>query len=111
MLGQLKKSAQMMVHSQALLAAQVSGLEKANKAASERKKSKKKRIQKGGDLSKAEADELLAQKDVEAQLEGEMREGRSRIGAGRGGKSRRTTCKEEGHNSRTCKKGTVVSNE
>jgi hypothetical protein len=77
MLDQLKKSAQMMVHSQALLAGQVARLEKANKAASDRKQRKRKRIQKGGDLSRAEADELVAEKDVEAQLEGETREGRS----------------------------------
>lgn len=110
MLDQLKKSAHMMAHSQALLAAQVTRLEKANKAASERKQRKKKRIQKGGDLSKAETDKLLAQEDVEAQLEEEMREGRSRTGTGRGRKRRCTICREEGHNSRKHKKDFVDNN-
>ena len=60
----------MILHSLALLAARVVNLERVNKAASERKQRKKKRIQKGGTLSKVEADELLAQGYVETQLEG-----------------------------------------
>jgi hypothetical protein len=94
----------MMVHSQASLAGQVERLEKANRAASERTQLKRKRIQKGRDLSKAEADELVAEKDVEARLEGETREGRPRTGAGRGGKRHCKNCREVGHNSCTCKK-------
>jgi hypothetical protein len=108
MLGQFKKGAEIILHSQALLAARVVDLERANRAASERKQRKKKRIQEGGNLSKAEADELLAKKDVEAQLEGERRQGSARTGAGRGGKRHCKSCGEAGHNSRTCKKDTVV---
>jgi hypothetical protein len=53
MLDQFKKGAEMILHSQALLAARVVDLGKANKAASERKQRKRKRIQKGGNLSRA----------------------------------------------------------
>jgi hypothetical protein len=86
-------------------------LEASNKAASERKSRKRKRIQKGGDLSKEEAEDLIAQCDVGAQVEGETRGGRVRTGAGKRGKSHCKRCGETGHNSRTCKKDVVdVSN-
>ena len=52
-------------------------LEASNRAASERKSRKRKRIQKDGDLSKEEAEDLMAQLDIEAQVEGEMRKGRT----------------------------------
>lgn len=94
-----------------MLEGRIARLKRANKAASERKHRKRKRIQAGGDLSKAEADELVAENDVAVQLEGEMREGRSRTGAGKGHKRHCKRCKEAGHNSRTCKNNTINSNE
>jgi hypothetical protein len=57
-------------------------LEASNKAASERKSRKRKRSQEGVDLSKGKAEDLIAQWDVGAQIEGETREGRARTGAG-----------------------------
>jgi len=97
----------MILHSQALLAARVVDLEKANKAASERKQRKRKRIQKGGTLLLTEADDLLAQQDVEAQLERERREGRAQTGVGSKRKTCCKRCRETGHNSRTCTKDIV----
>ena len=101
---QLQRGTAMLLHGQTLLAARVLQLEASNKAASERKSRKRKRIQKGGDLSKEEAEDLIAQCDVEAQVEGESREGRARTGAGKRGKRHCKRCGETGHNSRTCKK-------
>jgi hypothetical protein len=86
------------------LAARVLQLEASNKAASERQSRKRKRIQKGGDLSKKQAEDLIAQCDVGAQIEGESREGRARTGAVKRGKRHCKGCGETGHNSRTCKK-------
>jgi hypothetical protein len=51
-LDQLQRGIAMLLHGQTLLAARVLQLEASNKAASERKSRKRKRIQKGGDLSK-----------------------------------------------------------
>jgi hypothetical protein len=86
-------------------------LEALNKAASERKSRKRKRIQKGGDLLKEEVEDLIAQCDVEAQVEGESREGRARTGAGKRGKRHCKCCGETGHNSCTCRKDVLeVSN-
>jgi hypothetical protein len=104
---QLQRGTAMLLHGQTLLAARVLQLEASNKAASERKSRKRKRIQKGGDLSKEEAEDLIAQCDVGAQVEGETREGRARIGAGKRGKSHCKRCGETGHNLRTCKKDIV----
>ena len=52
-------------------------LEASNKAASERQSRKRKRIQRGGDLSEKQAEDLIAQCDVGAQIEGETRESRA----------------------------------
>jgi hypothetical protein len=49
-----------MAHSRVLLVGKVIKLRAANNATSERKKRTKKRIQKGGDLLQAEAEETIA---------------------------------------------------
>ena len=103
MVEQLRKGTEIILHSQTLLAARVVQLEASNKAASERKSRKKRRIQNGGDLSKQEAEDLTAQLDVRAQVEGEMRESRARTSVGKQRKSHCRRCGETGHNSRTCK--------
>ena len=89
---QLQRGTAMLLHGQTLLAARVQQLEASNKAASERKSRKRKRIQKGGDLSKEEAEDLIAQWDVRVQIEGETREGRARAGAGKRGKRHCKRC-------------------
>ena len=104
---QLQRGTAMLLHGQTLLAARVLQLEASNKAASERKSRKRKRIQKGGDLSREEAEDLIAQCDVRAQIKGESCEGRAQTGAGKRGKGHCRLCRETGHNSRTCKKDIV----
>jgi hypothetical protein len=66
MVLQVKKGSTLKVHSHTLLEARIASLEEANQAASERRKRKKKRIQKGGTLSQAEAEDIVGQRDVEA---------------------------------------------
>ena len=104
---QLNRGTAMLLHGQTLLAARVLQLEASNKAASERKSRKRKRIQKAGDLSKEQAEDLIAQCDVGAQVEGETRESRVRTGASKKGKRYCKRCGEAGHNSRTCGKDAV----
>ena len=60
MVEQLRKGTEMILHSQTLLAARVLQLEASNRAASERKSRKRKRIQKDRDLLKEEAEDLMA---------------------------------------------------
>ncbi len=104
MVLQVKKGSTLKVHSHTLLEARIANLEEANQAASERKKRKKKRIQKGGTLSQAEAEDIVEQRDVEIQLEVERRQERVRAGGSAGGIRRCKNCGEAGHNKRTCKK-------
>ena len=59
MVLQVQKGSTLKVHSHTLLEARIAKLEEANQAASERKKRKKKRIQKGGTLSQAEAEVIV----------------------------------------------------
>ena len=62
-----------MSHELVLLRDRVSRLEKANEAATKRKQRKRKRIQKQGTLTKAEGEEIIAQRDVKQQLESKTR--------------------------------------
>jgi hypothetical protein len=72
MVNQLRKGTKMILHSQTVLAAQVLQLEASKRAASERKSRKRKRNQKSGDLSKEQAEDLIAQIEIGAQIEGEV---------------------------------------
>jgi hypothetical protein len=104
---QLQRGTAMLLHGQTLLAARVLQLEASNKAASERKSRKRKWIQQGGDLSKEQAEDLIAQWDVGAQVEEETRKSRARTGVGKRSKRHCKRCGETGHNSRTCEKDIV----
>ncbi|KAF7574139.1 hypothetical protein PtrM4_057620 [Pyrenophora tritici-repentis] len=104
MVQQFNKGAKMMVHSYALMADEMGRLRAANAAATERKQRKKRRIKKGGTLSQAEAEDLIAQIDVVEAAAQETREMRREAGATQ---SRIYSCKQcgqLGHNRRTCKK-------
>jgi hypothetical protein len=59
MVLQVKKESAIKVHTNTLLEARIAALEQANNAATERKKRKKKRLQKGGTLSQTEAEDLI----------------------------------------------------
>jgi hypothetical protein len=104
MVQQFQKGAEMMVHTQVLMAAEIVRLRAANKAASERKTRTKKRIQHGGTLSQQEAEEIIERRDADALVEAERHEERVRTGGGGQGSRRCGRCGEAGHNKRTCKK-------
>jgi len=107
MVLQIKKGSTLKVHSHTLLEARIASLEQANRAASERKKRKKKWIQKGGTLSQAEAEVIVTQRDAEVQLEAERREERVQAGASSRGIPHCRRCGKAGHNKRTCKQDVV----
>jgi hypothetical protein len=97
---QVKRGSAKKDHSHTLLEARIAQLKQANKAASERKKRKKKQIQEGGTLSQAEAEELLKEIDAKA----ETQEGSAQVGSSSKVKQRCTMCGKTGHNKRTCQK-------
>lgn len=92
------------MRSAALIRYQIVSLEKANNAATNSRKCKRERIQKQGILKKAEGEDLIAQKGVNEQLEGELRQGKAISGVSRQQIARCGYCRELGHHSRTCKK-------
>ena len=103
MVLQVKRGFAKKDHSHQLVEARIAKLERVNQAASERKKRKKKQIQKGGSLWQAEAEELLRDKDAEADAEGEG----AQVGSSSRGKRCCKTCGKTGHNKRTCLKDTA----
>ncbi|KAF2737384.1 hypothetical protein EJ04DRAFT_430950, partial [Polyplosphaeria fusca] len=64
-------------------------------------------IQKQGTLSKAEGEDIIAQTEVDQQLEGETRQGNAQSCVSRQAVARCTRCRQTGHNSRTCRKYAV----
>jgi hypothetical protein len=111
MMEQFKKGAQMMAHSEALIAIRIAELQAANDAASGRRKRKRRRIQKGGTLTQADAEDLISQRDLVAAVEQERRETRRKDSAGEVQVRRCTQCSEPGHNKRTCKKDAAGSSD
>jgi hypothetical protein len=70
----------------------VAAVERVNEAAEERRQQKRSRIYLQGALTKAEGEEIIAQKDVDAQLERERRESNARSGGSRQARARCTRC-------------------
>ena len=97
---QMAKGMTMLAHSNTLLAAENRSLRKANEALSKRRRAKKTLIRLRGSLTAGEADDLLAEKEIDDQLEQEMR--RNGFAVGKGGKRRCGKCSNTGHNVRTC---------
>jgi uncharacterized protein YaiL (DUF2058 family) len=77
----------------------IASLERANKATTERKKRKKKRIQRQGTLSKGEGEDIIAQEEAKQQLEEETRQGKAQLGVSRQALARCTRCRETSYNS------------
>ncbi|KFY27833.1 hypothetical protein V491_00723, partial [Pseudogymnoascus sp. VKM F-3775] len=103
-LDQLARGAEVMIHSGVLLCDQVARLQQANEAVTKRRARKRKQIQKQGTLTKAEGSEIIAQKDIDVQLEGEIRQGRACVGRSTQQQRRCGRCSEVGHNARICHK-------
>ena len=92
------------MHSAVLLRSQVASLQKANEAATRRKKRQKKRIQRQGTLTKAEGLELATQIGVDREIQDKACLGSIHTGASTQRQQRYRRCGEVGYNSRTCQK-------
>jgi hypothetical protein len=108
-INQLKKGAEVMMLSAELMRDRITSLEKANKAASERKQRKKKRIQKQGVLTKGAGEDIITQREAEQQITREERQRGEQLGVSRQSLARCKRCRERGHNSRTCKKEPIAT--
>lgn len=102
-LDRLTTGAEVMMHSAVLLCNQVAELQAANKAATQRKSYKRKRLQKDRKLTFDEGARLTAPKEFGARSDGKKVK-RARVEGGNQPQRRCGRCGETGHNARTCKK-------
>jgi hypothetical protein len=108
-IDQLKKGAEVMMLSAELMRDRITSLEKANKAASERKQRKKKRIQKQGVLTKGAGEDIITQREAEQQITREERQRGKQLGVSCQSLARCKRCRERGYNLRTCKKEPIAT--
>ena len=108
---QFAKGAKAMMHEVALLRSENKILRTANEALSKRRRAKKTRVRLGGPLIVGDGQDLLAQKDVDEQLEEETRKNDGRRRRSEPGVRRCGTCGKTGHNARTCKEDVETSGE
>ncbi|EKG09389.1 Zinc finger CCHC-type protein [Macrophomina phaseolina MS6] len=94
----------MMAHSAVLLQAEAANLQRANEAATRRKKRQKKRIQKRGTLTIQAGQDLVDKNAVNQQISTETREGGAQSDGPATQRRRCGQCGKPGHNSRTCQK-------
>ena len=110
-MDQFAKGARGIMHKMALLKAENKVLQGANATLSKRRRARKTRLRQGGSMTIAEGQALQDQKDVEQQVQQEIRQTRgpkSRVET----KGRRCdVCGKCGHNSRTCQITMETSNE
>ena len=96
------KGLEAMAHNLIFIQEEVRTLREANKALSKRRRAKKTRLRDGGSLTVSNAIDILDSKNVDAQLQGDLRRNGIGGGRGRGGPRRCGRCHNIGHNSRTC---------
>ena len=81
----------------------VSELEAANKAATQRKSHKRKRVQREGTLIVEEGERLATLREFGARSNGKKVKKRVRVEVGKPSQRHCKRCSKTGHNSRTCK--------
>jgi len=101
-LDQLVKGATQMMHTAALLRAEVKELQAANAMKKRRQKKVKKRLQESGVLTVQEGQDIIQQSALEEQIRTEIRQSQ-------GAQRRCGSCGNTGHNARTCGRSQGIS--
>jgi hypothetical protein len=91
-----------LTHRMVLFEAENKELRTANERQSKRRKIKRTRLQEGGSLSLQEAEDIIAEREVGAQLKEETRRGSGRTNVGELCVRHCSNCGKAGHNARTC---------
>lgn len=107
----LTKGVGMIAHQATLIQAENVELRHANTLATQRRKRKRKRIQKHGVLTVAEGLDLVPQNNAVGEISQEVRGGETESSGPAKKKRRCKTCGETGHNLRTCKKDVQTNEE
>jgi hypothetical protein len=98
-----------MAHEMTLLSAEVRTLRAANEALSKRCRAKKTRVRQGGALTVEDAQDMIAQKDVDEQVRRDLRAEGGIRKEGQPSLRRCRTCGKAGHNTRTCQEVVDIS--
>jgi hypothetical protein len=104
----LAKGTEILAYKITLLSAEVRTLRAANKVLSKRCRAKKSRVRQGGALTVEDTQDVLAQKEAEEQARHDKRSEGGRQNEGQPSGRRCGTCRETGHNMRTCQDTIVV---
>jgi len=107
----MAKGIETLAHTVTLLNEECKTLRQANSALSKRRRAPKKRLQKGGVLTSQDAEDSMAQKEVDQQVEEEMRQGRFSVQGSRLTMRRCGNCGRTGHNARTCQVDIEIAEE
>jgi hypothetical protein len=102
----LSKGAEIMIYQGVLLRQRVSELREANKAATQRKLHKRKRVQKQGTVTVEDCVRLTTLKEFGARSDGKKAKKRVCIKMGKPSQRRCRRCSKMGHSACTCKKDT-----
>jgi hypothetical protein len=105
----LAKGIERLAHENTLLAAEVRILRAANEALSKRRRAKKTRVRQGGALTIEDAQDLIAQKDIDEQIRRDIRTEGGNRGEGQPSKRRCGTYGKAGYNARTCQEDIDMS--
>jgi hypothetical protein len=98
----LVKGTERIAHEMTLLSAEVRTLRAANKALSKRCRAKKARVRQGGALTVEDAQDIIAQKDVDEQVRRDVLAAEGSREEGQLSRRRCRTCRKASHNIRTC---------
>ena len=98
----LAKGTERLAHEVTLMSAELRTLRAANEALSKRRRAKKARVRQGGALTVEDAQDILAQNDVDEQVRRDLRAEGARRKEGQSFGRRCGTCGKAGHNARTC---------
>jgi hypothetical protein len=110
-LEKLSKGAEQMAHSLVLMRNQVAELQAANKATTQRKLHKRKRVRREGTLTVEEGQRLTALRDFRAHGDGKKAKKRVRAEGGAPSQRQCEQCNGTGHNAHTCIEVAEVTSE
>ncbi|KFY88377.1 hypothetical protein V500_06376 [Pseudogymnoascus sp. VKM F-4518 (FW-2643)] len=100
-----------MAHELVLLRAELKDVRAANEVLSKRQRAKKARLRQGGSLSFQEAEDLVAENEVDKQIKEETHRSSHRTEVAEPRTRRCGICSNTGHNARTCQVVVVASEE
>jgi hypothetical protein len=100
-----EKGQSILLHKIALQEAEIRELRQANEMLSRRRSAKRTRLQRRGNMTIGEAQEIINQAKVDMQIIGESSRSGGRGRSERPGGRRCGVCGKTGHNARTCKEG------